>query len=79
MPLGYATIAYAIKCFLLANYSDLEIDLYQGIQPQTGPVANAIEHLYGRHMSNYQHTMLCNFEAGEYSSTFINTAFYTLG
>lgn len=79
--IGYATVTYAIKCYLIANYSKEEINSYQGIQSQTGPVINAVEKLYGTRMSNYSHTMLCNKLSNEIgiSPTDINTSFYTMG
>jgi len=79
--IDYATVTYAIKCYLLANYSDKEIKAFRGVQPQTGPVNNSMEHLFGCEMSNYKHTTICNdlhTETG-ISPTDINTAFYTMG
>lgn len=79
--IGYATVSYAIKCYLIANYDNEQIKEYRGIQAQTGPVNNSMEHLFGCCMSNYEHTIICNdlvIETG-LSSTDINTAFYTMG
>lgn len=81
LSIGYATVTYAIKCFLLANYNEDGIKAYKGVQPQTGPVHNASEHLFGHKFTNYQHTTLCNDLAldTDLSPTFINSAFYTIG
>jgi len=79
--IGYATVTYAIKCYLLANFTSSQIELYKGIQPQTGPVHNANQLLFGSKLSNYEHTVRCNLFSSELnlSSTYINSAFYTIG
>lgn len=80
--IGYATITYAIKCYLLSTYLYTDwVHRYNGIQPQTGPIHNANELLYGFRMSNCEHTNMCNLLSKELglSSTYINTAFYTMG
>jgi hypothetical protein len=79
--INYATVTYAIKCYLLANFTSEQIETYKGIQPQTGPVHNANELMFGSKLSNYEHTVRCNLfaEELELSSTYINSAFYTMG
>lgn len=81
LSIGYATVTYAIKCYLLANFNEDGIKAFKGIQAQTGPVHNSLDHLFGHKFTNYQQTVLCNDLALDtgLSATYINSALYTMG
>lgn len=77
----YNTVLYAIKCYLLANYTDEEIQTYQGIQPQTGPIYNSVSKLFDCEDTTMDHMKRCTeiaYEIDE-STTYVNTALYLMG
>ena len=77
----YATVLYALKCYALAHYNERLIEQYKGLQPQTGPVYNANDVLFGKNLSVTEHTKHCNdiAVAIDKSPMFVNTAFYFMG
>lgn len=74
------SIVYAIKMYLLANFSEEDLEDYWGILPMTGPVHKVLYRFFDLDGSQYDQTIFCHVLAQECDVTpmYINTALWLL-
>lgn len=77
----FTAVAYVIKMYIIANYSEDDLHYYWGVLPQTGPVKLVIKKVFQEKFSQYEQSLFCNMlgQEHEQSGMYINSALWLMG